>query len=408
MRRLEWLAVAMTLFAGGCVSPCSSGVCSSSGSLFNLPTPRFHSTETIIDDGYPRTEYDSGCGVCCSRSYPTFNKYCPWFDEWHTTSTAKRCANRILFRQQWQLKKLMPADYKAGFRQAFVDVAHGSDGELPAVPPPVYWNTHFRNDSGQRRAECWFAGYRAGAAMAAVQLAPMKRIAASYDWTVEKPRSPLVGGDCVPCGLVGQPVDGQLPNLGYPPMPGPQLFVPGQQFGSPQPFGSAPQFGPQQHFGPPPFGPQTQLGAHPSDPQPPIFPQQRFAPQQFTESQNFGPRKQQIESPAMMPNGQQPIPFQGLEPPGPATSFSPPATSHSIENIPRRSIRQGPGLIGPPEDRPAPIRGGLVPGHSPPRPPVRTNPAAEPAPPGGSLLPGFSGPGGDTGDTPIPPEKLVY
>ncbi|MFP6765357.1 MAG: hypothetical protein VB858_17140, partial [Planctomycetaceae bacterium] len=169
--RPEWLAVALTVFAGGCIYPCGSGVCNSRESLFNLPATRYGGSEKLIGNQSCSPRFlDRDCKA---KAYPTFNKFLPWCDDWSTTATAKRCANGILLRQQWDLKKLMPADYKGGFRQAFMDVAHGSDGELPAVPPPVYWNAHFRSDSGQRRAECWFSGYRAGAALAAVRLAPL-------------------------------------------------------------------------------------------------------------------------------------------------------------------------------------------------------------------------------------------
>ena len=198
VRGLEWCAIAVILFAGGCVYPCGSGVCNSRESLFTLPATRYNGSERLSGN---QQFLDRDCKA---KAYLTFNKYRPWCDDWTTTVTAKRCANRILLQQQWSMKKLMSADYKGGFRQAFIDVAHGSDGELPAVPPPVYWNAHFRSDSGQRRAECWFSGYRAGAAMAAVRLAPLKRIAASYDWTVPDSPAPFAGGECLSRGIVQQ------------------------------------------------------------------------------------------------------------------------------------------------------------------------------------------------------------
>lgn len=356
----------LALLSGGCLAPCSSGVCNTQGSLFSLPTPRYNGTETVINNGCGET----GCetGTCKSKPYPTFNKYCPWFDEWHTTATAKRCANKILNRQQWQLKKLMPADYKMGFRQAFVDVAHGSDGELPAVAPPVYWNTHFRNDSGQRRAECWFAGYRAGAAAAAVQLAPMKRIAASYDWTVEKPRGPFAGGECAPCGLMGQADNRLLQAAGYQSGPGrPSPFVQGQPFppapGQPLPPG---QFVPGgQPMGPPMMAP--------------------------------GPIQTLPAQPQTIPVQPPPVPGQPLPQPGTAmpghSSMAPPVSSGALAPVqtgpPVRS--GGPGLIGPPEERP-----------------TTPAPTGNATPAGGSLLPGFSGAGGGAGGNLSPPEGLVY
>ena len=377
-RRVEWLIAALALLSGGCLAPCSSGVCNTQGSLFSLPTARYNGTERVIDNGCAQTGCDSGSDFrsCKSKPYPTFNKYCPWFDEWHTTATARRCANRILNRQQWQLKKLMPADYKMGFRQAFVDVAHGSDGELPAVAPSVYWNTHFRNESGQRRAECWFAGYRAGAAAAAVQLAPLKRVAASYDWTIEKPNGPIGGGECVPCGLMGQADNRLLQRAGYRPGPGrPSPLVSGQPFPQGQPFP------PGQPLPPGQFGPHGQpMG-------PPMM-----AP---------GPVQSLPAQPQPIPVQPPPVPNQPLHQPGsgaalPGHSFGPP--SYSGAPAPAQTtapVRNGgPGLIGPPEERAA----------SP----------ANTAPRGGSLLPGFSAspgggvPAGGGSDNWTPPEGVVY
>lgn len=385
--RLEWLAIAMALSAGGCIAPCASGVCSSPASLFRLPTPRYNATESLIDNGC----VEAGCGevecekgTCKPQPYYTFNKYCPWLDEWHTTSTAKRCANWILVKQQWRLLKLMPADYKKGFRQAFVDVAHGSEGELPAVPPPVYWNAHFRSDAGQQKAECWFAGYRAGAAMAAVQLAPMKRIAASYDWTVQKPKGPLAGGDCQPCGLMGQSQNNFLRPAGYQPTGGQsQPFVPGQSFGQSQSFGPGQSFGPPHEFGqmpPQQFGPQPVMN----------YPQMNYPqmPPQYS-----GP-----------PDG--PAPFDSGGPTGPVESLPAPP--------------QQPAPMASPHS--VPPAGGLAPGHSMPGQPAMTNPPRmipqAGSANGGSLMPGFSGSGySGSGSAPAaatgrwsdpPTEELVY
>jgi hypothetical protein len=347
-RRLQWLAVtAITLFASGCIAPCTGGVCNSPASLFRLPGPRFFPTESVINNGCGEVECEKG--MCKPQPYLTFNKYRPWFDEWHTTATAKRCANRILLRQQWQLLKLMPADYKKGFRQAFIDVAYGSDGELPAVPPPVYWNAHFRSDAGQRKAECWFTGYRAGSAMAAVQLAPMKRIAASYDWTVQKPKSQFAGGECLPCGLMGQSASNQIRSAGYQPGQPPPL-IPGQSFG-PVP----PQYVPSQ-YGPPQYGP------------PPMYPQPM-------SPQSFGPPTGPVTNAPGGPAG----PVESL----PAPNYQPAPKYQSVPTAPPQA--------GPPPS------GGLAPGHSVPGPPAVTNPPSMNTQPGsansgGSLMPGFSGP----------------
>jgi hypothetical protein len=53
-------------------------------------------------------------------------------------------------------------DFREGFAQAYVDVALGSDGTVPAVPPERYWKTCKRNPNGYCDANEWFAGYAAG------------------------------------------------------------------------------------------------------------------------------------------------------------------------------------------------------------------------------------------------------
>ncbi len=54
-------------------------------------------------------------------------------------------------------------DFQSGYRQAFVDVALGGDGVVPAVPPECYWSTCYRTAEGHQHAEDWFSGYTAGA-----------------------------------------------------------------------------------------------------------------------------------------------------------------------------------------------------------------------------------------------------
>ena len=52
--------------------------------------------------------------------------------------------------------------FREGFEQAYIDIAQGSDGTPPGVPPERYWNTGYRNPEGHLRAEEWMAGYHAG------------------------------------------------------------------------------------------------------------------------------------------------------------------------------------------------------------------------------------------------------
>lgn len=64
-------------------------------------------------------------------------------------------------------KKHMPhdrcSDYEDGFRQAFVDVAMGACGQVPAIAPKKYWKYCDRTSNGHASAQSWFGGYQAGA-----------------------------------------------------------------------------------------------------------------------------------------------------------------------------------------------------------------------------------------------------
>lgn len=57
-------------------------------------------------------------------------------------------------------------DFQAGFEQAYVDVAMGSDGVVPVVPPGPYWNSCRRTESGHAAGQEWLQGYEAGASRA--------------------------------------------------------------------------------------------------------------------------------------------------------------------------------------------------------------------------------------------------
>lgn len=57
-------------------------------------------------------------------------------------------------------------DYARGFKQGFYDAANGKGCELPAVPPPCYWAPKYQTCEGQQAVQCWYRGYRTGAAVA--------------------------------------------------------------------------------------------------------------------------------------------------------------------------------------------------------------------------------------------------
>ena len=205
--RLAGLGFLMTLLCGGCASSCVNGV-----SLYHAPMTRWNAVEK---DVYPDVDH---CGECRANGYFTLAKYWPWLDDVFTKRAAKKCAKKILLKQQWKTKTWLGKDYKYGFEQAFIDVAQGSQGEIPAVPPPRYWNTHYRTPLGQQAAEQWFEGYRAGVALAASRLSTLNRVTASHDWFVERPQAPppiLPNNVQSPCGIY-PPAAAMVP--GFPPV----------------------------------------------------------------------------------------------------------------------------------------------------------------------------------------------
>lgn len=58
------------------------------------------------------------------------------------------------------------AEFRAGFRQGYEDVAGGGDGCTPIVAPRRYWGWRYQSPDGQAQVAAWFAGYPHGAAAA--------------------------------------------------------------------------------------------------------------------------------------------------------------------------------------------------------------------------------------------------
>lgn len=52
--------------------------------------------------------------------------------------------------------------FKDGFEQAYLDIANGYSGNVPAVPPRKYWTAYYRTPPGRERANQWFEGYQLG------------------------------------------------------------------------------------------------------------------------------------------------------------------------------------------------------------------------------------------------------
>ena len=54
-------------------------------------------------------------------------------------------------------------DFCAGFRQGYEDVAGGSGGCTPPLPPESYWGWRYQSVEGQGKVGAWFSGYPHGA-----------------------------------------------------------------------------------------------------------------------------------------------------------------------------------------------------------------------------------------------------
>lgn len=205
MRRLHFLVMACALAAGGCVLPCGGGACNSKGRLWEAPATRFNATETPIPQ--------ATCKPVCPSGYLTFSKYWPGLDEWSTNHVAKSAANRQIWSQQLRSFRLLSSHYKDGYRQAFIDIANGGSGDCPPVPPPRYWNTFYRSECGEKFAEQWFNGYRAGAAAADIEVGKLRTVHSSYDWQMPE-KNKFAGLDqCVSNGCSTGQCD---PRIGSP------------------------------------------------------------------------------------------------------------------------------------------------------------------------------------------------
>ncbi len=384
--------------------PCSNGACSSTGEpRYVTPAARFFGTEKLL----PQTLTSSQCdlGQCQPSPYLTCSKYLPFMDRWTSSAMAKRCANRYLLRQQIQTRTWISKHYKTGFRDAFQDVANGESGEVPAVPPPKYWNTHYRTEKGKQCVESYFDGSRSGAALAAAEMTTMKTIGASYDWSIQKPRSQCApSGACVGggsnCGHGGAcstgqgcalnsgrspgmqapfgPQPGGYPGGGMPPEQ-PSVFAVGPQT-NPQPpasgIGPANPSPPSGNYGPAPdpgFGqqqrtyqsPPSQFGVGPgASAQPPrqVSPQTLGLPSPsdngFNSGQTNSGRSLNLPSPALprpgyaSPGGS----FGGQASPQNSSSFNNQSGAGSQQSGPLTPGFSGspggqvlPGKLGPPD-----------------------------------------------------------
>ena len=92
-----------------------------------------------------------------------------------TLATSTGCRSVGDYQSQWAMKCRMHESYKVagsppsgweparhyerGWKTGYADVASGSDGCAPAVPPHCYWSFKYQNAEGQVAVQTWFQGY---------------------------------------------------------------------------------------------------------------------------------------------------------------------------------------------------------------------------------------------------------
>ena len=120
---------------------------------------RVGSLATIVGGRPPKC----GDGSCTAAGCVAGPQYSRCFDEHVAARGAIKRADRSL---KACYARRPPVDFQDGYRQAFIDIALGGRGQVPAVPPERYWSTCYRTAEGHQLAQHWFAGYAAGGARA--------------------------------------------------------------------------------------------------------------------------------------------------------------------------------------------------------------------------------------------------
>ena len=110
----------------------------------------------------------SGCHTAAvvATHTPTFSGnhlYCRQIDDFAAGMTARKIARKHLALNLTSDCPTPSCDYRRGFEQAYVDVALGSSGQAPPVPPAMYWQAGFRTPEGHAKVDDWYRGYCDGA-----------------------------------------------------------------------------------------------------------------------------------------------------------------------------------------------------------------------------------------------------
>lgn len=124
-------------------------------------------------------------------------------------------ARKAQFACQSQLR-----DFGGGFRAGYRDVAAGSNGCPPPLPPREYWSWKYQSPEGQAKIAAWFAGYPHGARAAEEdgagnwrQIPVSHVIEQQYSPEFARAQIPRCDGTCFP-----QPAGGLGPDPNVQPM----------------------------------------------------------------------------------------------------------------------------------------------------------------------------------------------
>lgn len=181
------LAIAglLSLSQIGCVSThCASGGCATSWSQYPGGSPCC-GTENSCGADCATGDYGSNCedGRGCPSCQPSkltapHHHYKGWCDELVSKHTAHGCAAKALKDVDRACRD--SCHFRAGFTQAFEDLALGGRPVLPAAPPPKYWSAYYRSCRGRPAVSEWYAGYAQGLSAAdAVGVTDWNRIVLS-------------------------------------------------------------------------------------------------------------------------------------------------------------------------------------------------------------------------------------
>jgi len=125
----------------------------------------------------------TGCEVNSQYWPDSPHAWQPFSDEGDVEDFAERRARRSLRQLQDQSCDRLSKDFRDGYEQAYLDLAMGGNGVVPAVPPKKYWSAEYRTPHGRSYAYQWFAGYETGAAVARADgMTEFRAIPSSFDY----------------------------------------------------------------------------------------------------------------------------------------------------------------------------------------------------------------------------------